>query len=155
MKSHILLFITNLQRLFKKIVLSKVGFIFLGISSTIWFLIRVIPKPHRATYPCMQAAAPIMSSMVIYLLSLFGSISAYQQTKKNFRLRRYLVSGMFLLITIVASTLFFTQNNISVFANEYIVPANEPVGTGRGIFPGRVVWTFDPKVARFDGETGF
>lgn len=155
MKSHIILFITNLQRLSKKIVLSKAGFIFLGISSTIWFLIRVIPKPQRATYPCMQAAAPIMSSMVIYLLSLFGSISAYQQTKKNFRLRRYLVSGMFLLITIVASTLFFTQNNISVFANEYIVPANEPVGTGRGIFPGRVVWTFDPKVARFDGETGF
>ena len=41
----------------------------LGLSSTLWFLIRVIPKPSRAYYPCMQAAAPMMSAFVTYMLS--------------------------------------------------------------------------------------
>jgi hypothetical protein len=44
-----------------KVFTHKAGFILLGISSTVWFLIRVIPKPQRANYPCMQAAAPMMS----------------------------------------------------------------------------------------------
>ena len=25
-----------------------------------WFLVRVIPKPIRATYPCQQAAFPLL-----------------------------------------------------------------------------------------------
>jgi hypothetical protein len=37
---------------------NKFLFILLGIVSTIWFIIRVVPKPSRASYPCMQAAAP-------------------------------------------------------------------------------------------------
>jgi len=45
-------------------------FFLMGIISTIWFLIRVIPKPSRATYPCMRVAAPIMSGFVVYLISL-------------------------------------------------------------------------------------
>jgi len=134
---------------------SKIGFIFIGITTTVWFLVRVIPKPQRATYPCMQAAAPFMSGMVVYLLSLFGSISAYKLTRRNLKSRRYLVASMFLLLTVVSTVFFFTQNYISAFANEYKVPANEPVGTARGIFPGRVVWTFNPEVAKFDGKTGY
>jgi hypothetical protein len=47
-------------------------FIILGITSTVWFLIRVIPKPVRATYPCMQIAAPFMSGFVTYLLAVAG-----------------------------------------------------------------------------------
>ena len=44
----------------------------LGLFSTIWFLVRVIPKPSRANYPCMQTAAPLMSAFVMYLLSFTG-----------------------------------------------------------------------------------
>lgn len=32
-------------------------------------------------------------------------------------------------------------------------PPNQPIGRARGIFPGRVVWTHDPDVARWDGDT--
>jgi hypothetical protein len=32
-----------------------VSFTVMGIASLIWFLVRVIPKPSRATYPCMNA----------------------------------------------------------------------------------------------------
>jgi len=31
---------------------------------------------------------------------------------------------------------------------------NQPVGTAKGIFPGRVVWVRDPAVARWNGKTG-
>ena len=51
---------------------SRVTIYLLGIASTVWFLIRVIPKPSRAGYPCMRAAAPFMSAFVVYLLSLGG-----------------------------------------------------------------------------------
>ncbi len=52
----------------EKLTLVRISFILTGIASTVWFLIRVIPKPSRATYPCMRAAAPIMSGFVIYIL---------------------------------------------------------------------------------------
>jgi hypothetical protein len=32
--------------------------------------------------------------------------------------------------------------------------ANIPVGAARGLFPGRVVWSFNPEVAKFDTKTG-
>ncbi|HLP15664.1 MAG TPA: DUF362 domain-containing protein [Bacteroidota bacterium] len=35
------------------------------------------------------------------------------------------------------------------------VKPNVPLGTARGIFPGRVVWVHDPNVASWDGKTGF
>jgi hypothetical protein len=33
-------------------------------------------------------------------------------------------------------------------------PANTPLGAGKGIHPGRVVWAHDPKAATWDGQTG-
>ena len=41
-----------------------------------WFLVRVIPKPIRATYPCQQAAFPLLTSVVIWLLGLKSGIVA-------------------------------------------------------------------------------
>ncbi|MHC4220960.1 MAG: hypothetical protein ACYST9_00950, partial [Planctomycetota bacterium] len=32
-----------------------------GLLALIWFLIRVIPKPSRALYPCQRVAAPLAS----------------------------------------------------------------------------------------------
>lgn len=32
-------------------------------------------------------------------------------------------------------------------------PANQPLGVGQGIFPGRVVWIHNPEVAKWDGDT--
>jgi uncharacterized BrkB/YihY/UPF0761 family membrane protein len=40
--------------------LRSVILFFLGLAALIWFLIRVIPKPSRAAYPCMQAAFVFM-----------------------------------------------------------------------------------------------
>ena len=67
----------------------KTLFILTGIASTAWFLFRVIPKPQRATYPCMRAAAPMMSSFVIWSLSFLGITEGYKKTKLNFAKSRY------------------------------------------------------------------
>ena len=32
-------------------------------------------------------------------------------------------------------------------------PPNQPIGEAKGIFPGRVVWMHDPRVAQWDGDT--
>ena len=34
------------------------------------------------------------------------------------------------------------------------VKPNEPLGEGKGVHPGRVVWVHNPGVATWDGETG-
>ena len=40
----------------------------LQAAAIAWFLLRVIPKPMRAAYPCQQAAFPIASSIVLTLV---------------------------------------------------------------------------------------
>ena len=46
----------------------------LGIASLLWFLVRVVPKPSRAAYPCMRVAAPIASTFVVWLFGLGTSL---------------------------------------------------------------------------------
>ena len=105
---------TKLQRLYERLknmkVPARVTFIILGIASTVWFLFRVIPKPSRATYPCMRAAAPVMSSFIIYILSLSGIVLAFRTSKKRFFQARYLAAGGFLVVSVVSAIIYFAQN---------------------------------------------
>ena len=48
-------------------------FLLTGLVSLVWFLVRVIPKPSRATYPCQRMAAPLASGFVAWLLGIVGS----------------------------------------------------------------------------------
>jgi len=107
MKERFVLFLHKVKDLLGKSAWSKIVFIALGISSTVWFLIRVIPKPQRATYPCMRAAAPIMSTFVIYLLTVSGSLFALKKAKNHFRKARYLYAVAFFAISLACSIVFF------------------------------------------------
>ena len=51
----------------------------IGLLSLIWFLIRVIPKPSRASYPCQRIAFPLASSFVIWAVGIFGSVTAFKK----------------------------------------------------------------------------
>ena len=142
--------------------ISRVVFIGLGVSSTAWFLMRVIPKPSRATYPCMQAASPFMSAFVIYLISLWGGISAFRKTRQ-FILNRKMVLASLCLIGVVICTIAFVANNSFVtFAKNVkkdkalmMLSSNTPKGEAKGIFPGRVAWAYAPGTASWDENTGF
>jgi hypothetical protein len=79
----------------------KVIFFVMGIASTIWFLVRVIPKPSRATYSCMQVVAPFMSGFVTYLLAVAGlTVVSRRFGRKIINVR--LGSTMMLLAGVVA-----------------------------------------------------
>jgi hypothetical protein len=152
------LFFLKLKSLIGKSALSKIIFIALGISSTIWFLVRVIPKPQRAAYPCMRAAAPLMSTFVIWLVTLSGSVIAFRKAKNHFRKARYIYAAFFFSIAFACILMFLTNrtevvNASSVDTNSVL--SNSPIGVEHGIFPGRVVWVFDPKVATWDGTNKY
>ena len=124
-------------------------FFIIGIVSTIWFLIRVIPKPSRASYPCVRTAAPLMSGFIVYLLSI-GSISlVIRRTWKSLRSASYISASIWLALTAILLVVSLTSDlSVSTALN---LPAtgtedgpNMPFGKGQGINPGRVVWAWDP-----------
>jgi len=123
---------------------SKLIFFLLGIASTIWFLIRVIPKPSRAAYPCMQAAAPFMSAFVVYLLSLSGITLALRKAKKHIRGARYLPAAAFIFVAIMGIGFAFVQGSKEARALAVVSTGpgdgpNQPMGKALGVHPGRVV----------------
>jgi hypothetical protein len=155
MRKNFELFLQRIKLLIGNKTLIKLGFIAIGISSTIWFLIRVIPKPQRATYPCMRAAAPVMSAFVIYLLTLSGSVLAFQKARIHFKKASYLYSAAFFIIALVCGIIFFGKKTETVYGNTtdtMSIKSNAPMGSGHGIYPGRVAWAFDPEVAKWDGS---
>jgi hypothetical protein len=62
------------MRHIKNIAKSKgpLFFIVLGFISVIWFLLRVIPKPSRITYPCQRMAAANAVAFITWLLGQSG-----------------------------------------------------------------------------------
>lgn len=126
---------------------AQVIFIIVGLLSTIWFLIRVIPKPDRAAYPCMQAAYPFMSGFVCYMLGLAATLFVFKKAKKQFINAKYFSSTVFLMVAIILAISFFTRESIPVYANsKLLIGPNQPVGEPKGIYPGRVVWVWDSSV---------
>lgn len=126
-------------------VLARATFIILGFASTLWFLVRVIPKPTRATYPCMRAAAPVMSGFFIYLLGLTTTLLAFKKTRKLISSARYAAALGVVMIGLIAAFVSLTDDSPPVYANSVsILGPNQPIGIPRGIYPGRVVWMWDP-----------
>jgi hypothetical protein len=144
--------------------MAKLLFPFIGIAAVIWILIRVIPKPSRAQYPCMKVAAPIASGFLVYILGLAAAVFSYKKARYNFRNSRTGYAILFSIVVVVIglfSTLksdndYLAQTKLST--DSVFVPAdsaNIPIGVARGIFPGRVVWMHDPSVVTWDGKTGY
>ena len=73
---------------------------FIGLLALIWFLIRVIPKPSRATYPCQRVAFPVASSFVIWLLGLTGCIVVQRKAKHAFLNSRYVLAIVLLAVSV-------------------------------------------------------
>ncbi len=129
---------------------SKATFYLLGIISTIWFLIRVIPKPSRATYPCMRVAAPFMSGFVVYLLSLGGITIALRKAKQSIVRAKYIAAGSFVVVALAGISFTLVHGSqeasaLSVLSTGPDDGPNQPIGEAVGIHPGRVIWAWDPK----------
>lgn len=120
-----------------------------GLGSLIWFLVRVIPKPSRAAYPCQQAAAPVASAFVVWLMALMGAKWALVHRREFARQHRFAAACacMAALLVCVALALRSVPESAG-----YAGPSpHGSIGVGKGIYPGRVVWVHAPDATSWDG----
>jgi hypothetical protein len=132
--------------LFLKKFWSRILFFTLGLGSLGWFLVRVIPKPSRAAYPCMRAAAPLASSFVAYLIGIGTFTLLMRKARERFRHARYVVASLFIVAGLATGFVTISLNNAKLNAQSLQdkQDPNMPLGQGKGIFPGRVVWVHNP-----------
>jgi len=105
-----------------------------GCISLIWFLLRVVPKPSRAAYPCQRVAAPLAGGFLVWLAGLIGSVFAYRKAGHLLRQSR-LAMACFCLAVAVAMGIIALINmpERMVLADPPV--ANSPIGTAKGIIP--------------------
>lgn len=60
-----------------------------GLIAFIWFLVRVVPKPSRVSYPCQRVAAPLAGSFIVWLVGVIGSITLFRKVKDFFKGSRF------------------------------------------------------------------
>jgi len=121
-----------------------------GFLALVWFLVRVIPKPSRAAYPCQRMAFPIASGFVIWLTGAIASITAIRKAKRSFAQSRYVLCVILVSVSIGSLWLAQSLTADKPVAAQQLTP-NAPIGTAKGIYPGRVVWVHDPDATDWDG----
>jgi len=164
-------FITFIDRIALKslnIWQKSIGF-FIGIGALIWFIIRVVPKPSRASYPCQQAAFPIASAFVIWLTATVSSMFFFKKLAKAFSKHRMVVTicGGFSMIVFVAWFTVMPLGIVNSFGSTASDDAgfvkavgydwkpgvsNQPIGVAAGIYPGRVVMARNPEATKWAGH---
>ncbi|MHC4284615.1 MAG: hypothetical protein ACYSWZ_16820 [Planctomycetota bacterium] len=121
-----------------------------GLVSLVWFLIRVVPKPSRATYPCQRFAFPLASGFVTWILGLGAWAVAFRKAKVSFARRQYAIGLVCLAVSVGALWLA-----VSIGSDDWAMAdepeALSPIGEATGIYPGRVVWVHDPEATDWAG----
>ena len=121
-----------------------------GFVALIWFLVRVLPKPSRATYPCQRVAFPMASGFIVWLLGLAGSVVAFRKAKRYHLQARYVLYAVFIAVSVGSVWLALSTSEEKAALADVQTP-NEPIGIAQGARPGRVVWIHDPNATDWDG----
>ncbi len=151
--------ITGLEKVNRKTLWLWIIF---GLASVIWVLIRVVPKPSRATYPCQKVAQPMAAGFIVWLLGLAGSTLIIRRARRLFQRQRFVVGaicfaiGALLYYVTLSDTRDVAASVLNVNASFVPTdPANTPMGTGKGIHPGRVVWVYDNELCDQGSTSGW
>lgn len=92
-----------------------------------------------------------------WIAGLIGSTLVYRRARRLLQKSRYVLAGICAAaaVAIVWCAVSVTDNNpANAAAFTPSEPANSPMGTAKGINPGRVVWIRDPEATGWDGSTG-
>jgi Domain of unknown function (DUF362) len=142
-------------------LLTRLVFPLLGLASVVWMLIRIIPKPSRAQYPCMKVAAPIASGFIAYVATAIIALLSFKGARRYFRDSRYIMASILAFAALAAGAFTILRTDTETSARPLgdslfvpIDPPNSPMGVARGIFPGRVVWVRDSTAAHWNGIVG-
>lgn len=122
--------------------LRSVIILILGFAALIWFLIRVIPKPSRAAYPCMQAAFPFATAFVIWLTGIFTSSLLFVNAKAKWRRSKYILAFVFFFLA--AFVFMLTSTSIKY----------TPVMSRAYIFTNSLLGNSLPEMQNFFAEDG-
>lgn len=131
-----------------------------GAVALLWVLSRVLSKPSRVTYPCVQVAAPVAASLLGYVVSA-GLVSAtLRKAMTWFKQRYYLLAAAAALssagIAVYGVSLAAMDARAeSVGAFTPTDAANSPIGVAQGIKPGRVAWAYDQTATNFTGTGSY
>ncbi len=126
-----------------------------GLIALVWVLVRVLPNPSRATYPCMQVAAPLAGTFVSYLMACTFMAVLARVLKRACRDQRVVIAGLAIVAGLVPALVLWSQAPRTDFVPDHFVPSdspNHPIGVARGIVPGRVTWAHDPEAVTWDGK---
>jgi len=157
----------------------KLLFPIIGLFALVWFLIRVIPKPSRASYPCQQVAAPIAAGFLSFLASITGITFIYRIIKSK-KSARAIATGAASAIALCVTVFLIVPASFTGCGNTAETPpvaatiapsgpseegAEKPtewtyeniteyyqIAQGVGINPGRVVFTRNENGSNFDAE---
>ncbi len=148
MRSHCLK-----HRFFHKLKHTKgVWFHLAGIICFLWFVIRVLPAPHRSQYPCQQMAMPIAFGYIAFWSAMvYGLVQWMHHMKTKTASFTPLLLIIVLLVTSISGIGFAgSYQSFEAVYEPWNPIANLPMGTGTGIFSGRVVWTWNPDATEED-----
>ncbi len=131
----------------------SIMFHIVGIACIFWFLFRVLPKPDRAIYPCQQLSLTVVTTYGIFWIIIWSALyHGLALWVKRVKLKTAAISP----IILVSLILIFSFSS-GVFANNennqegiWEPIPNEPIGTPRGVNPGRIVWVWNPDATRSD-----
>jgi hypothetical protein len=123
----------------------------IGILALVWFLVRTLPKPSRAVYPCQRIAAGIGFTFLTFLAGVLGSLAFFKVIKRIMKkLPAIAMAGVLILsvgvglATSILVTSFISTENVVYADWNPGDPPNSPMGTAKGIHPGRVAWSHNP-----------
>ncbi len=121
-----------------------------GLAALAWYLVRVVPKPSRASYPCQRAAAPLAGGFVLWLIGLLTSACAYRKARRLWGHSHVVLAGIFLVgAAAIGVATLMAPSGTPVWADPPV--PNAPIGVAKGVKPGRVVWVHDPAATDWDG----
>jgi hypothetical protein len=121
----------------------------LGLVSLFWFLVRVVPKPSRASYPCQRLAFPLASGFVVWATALMGAAVGWRQACR--RDQRFWKACLWGAAALAACAIVVASlPAVRAFAGN---PPHGVLGVARGICPGRVAWVYAPQATSWGGFT--
>ncbi len=128
-----------------------------GLIALTWFLIRVIPKPSRAAYPCQRVVFPLASVFVVWITGVIASTLAYRKARRLFHQSRYVAGGICVAVAVMTIwwSINITSDNSAKAAFTPSDPPNIPMGVAKGINPGRVVWIHDANATSWNASTDY
>ncbi len=132
--------------------LKGIWFHIVGIACIIWFLVRVVPAPHRVRYPCQQMSITVALGYIVFWSVLFHGLLVWIRRVK------WKTSAIIPTLSVIFIIIFSVTG--MVFADNYFNDGNnteqwdpipkEPIGTPLGANPGRVVWVWNPDSTESD-----